>query len=65
MSQMELAAAASFTTAYVSRLERGLRSPSLDTIAEFAVALGTIASDLLDETERGMSAPDPIEEADG
>jgi transcriptional regulator with XRE-family HTH domain len=47
MTQAELAARASVSTAYVGRLERGGAAPGIDLVARLAAALGTIAADLL------------------
>lgn len=51
MTQMELAARAGLTNAFISRLEHGQSSPSLTTIVELAKALGTTGADLVAETE--------------
>ena len=49
MSQMELARSAGGSSSFVSQIERGLRGPTLNTIAGFAEALGVKVSDLLEE----------------
>lgn len=40
ISQAQLAARAGFTSAYISLLERGLRSPPLETVQRLAGAMG-------------------------
>ena len=40
LSQAQLAARAGFTAAYISLLERGLRSPPLETVQRLAGAMG-------------------------
>ncbi len=52
LSQEALAEAASLSNAYVSQLERGLKSPSLTAIAALARALKTTAAELVSEAER-------------
>ena len=52
MSQTELAARAGLSSSFVSRLENGLRGPTVETIVELANALETSASDLMREVER-------------
>lgn len=52
MSQMELAARAGLSSSFVSRMENGLRGPTVETIVELANALGMSASDLMREVER-------------
>lgn len=47
ISQMALAERADLSLTYVSELERGLSSPSLDTIVRVARAFGSSGSDLL------------------
>ena len=49
MSQRELALGAGVSSSFVSQLERGLRGPTLNTIAGLAEALGVKVSDLLEE----------------
>ncbi|HJN92654.1 MAG TPA: helix-turn-helix transcriptional regulator [Dehalococcoidia bacterium] len=52
MSQAALAEAADLSDAYISQLERGRNSPSLDAIAALANALNTTAATLVAEAER-------------
>lgn len=47
ISQLVLAERADLSLTYVSELERGLSSPSLDTIVQVARAFGASGSDLL------------------
>ena len=51
MTQLALAEEAGLSEGYVSQLERGLRSPSLEAIAELAHALKTNGSNLLDDAD--------------
>ena len=52
MTQLDLAEEAGMSESYVSKLERGLVSPSLEAIDTLARALGTTATDLVAEAER-------------
>jgi len=52
LSQEELAEALDMQQAAISRLERGIISPSLHTIGRIATALGTVPSALLQQTEQ-------------
>lgn len=52
MSQAALAEASGLSDSYVSQLERGLKSPSLDAIMAIANALNTTAATLVAEAER-------------
>lgn len=45
-----VAHAAGTSSSYLSRVERGLVSPSLDTVARIASALGVTPVSLMDET---------------
>ena len=47
MSQAELAEAATITPTYVTRLEAGLSSPNIDTVARLAEGLGVAVTELL------------------
>ena len=49
MTQIDLAEEAGLSEGYISQLERGLRAPSLEAIAELAHALKTKGSNLLDD----------------
>ncbi|MDM0053820.1 helix-turn-helix domain-containing protein [Variovorax sp. J22R115] len=55
LSQVELAEKAKLSSSYVSRVERGLTPPALDTICALADALRVRPSALMREAER-MSA---------
>ena len=46
-SQATLAAAATVSTSYITRLENGLVAPGIDLVARLAVALGVAVTDLL------------------
>ena len=47
-SQEKLAEKASLSTVFISRIERGIESPSVDNLVKIAKALGVRASDLVD-----------------
>ncbi|RYY22691.1 MAG: XRE family transcriptional regulator [Sphingomonadales bacterium] len=47
ISQEELADLAGVDRTYVSGIERGIRNPSIEIVARFAMTLGTTASQLL------------------
>ena len=49
MTQLDLAVEAGLSEAYISQLERGLKSPSLLAIVELAKALKIKGSGLLDD----------------
>jgi transcriptional regulator with XRE-family HTH domain len=51
LSQEELGFASEIHRTYISELERGLKNPSLTTIARLAEALKTRASTLVAESE--------------
>lgn len=51
LSQEDLAFEAEVHRTYISELERGLKNPSLLTIARLATALGTQASALVRDAE--------------
>jgi transcriptional regulator with XRE-family HTH domain len=52
MTQEELAFAASLDRTYISRLERNLKSPTLNTLLQLGDALGVPASTLVARVER-------------
>ena len=52
LSQEDLAAAAGLHSTYVSRLERGLRVPSLLVVEQLASALSKSLSELMLELEK-------------
>lgn len=51
LSQEELAHQAGVDRTFVSRLERGIRQPTITTLIGLAVALGCSATDLVHEAE--------------
>lgn len=53
LTQEELAFRADVHRTYVSMLERGKGSPTLDTLLELCAAMGIKASDLVRRIERG------------
>lgn len=52
ISQEELAARAGIHRTYVSQIERGLKSPTLQVLIQIANALDTTASSILEDIER-------------
>jgi transcriptional regulator with XRE-family HTH domain len=54
-SQEELAERSGLHRTYISQIERGLKSPSLRTIASLAKALGVPLTVLIEETSNRMS----------
>ena len=46
LSQETLALKANLTTSYIGMLERGLKSPTVDTLEKLAIALGVDIEDL-------------------
>ncbi len=52
LSQEELAFRAGLHRTYISQLERGMKSPSLETIGRIAKALKLTPSALIEKTER-------------
>lgn len=56
VSQEELAFRANVDRTFVSRLERGARQPTLTTLIGLGLALGTTATELVQETELELSA---------
>lgn len=54
VSQEELAFRAEIHRTYISQLERGLKSPTLNVILKLSRALGCLASRLVTEVEKRM-----------
>lgn len=54
ISQEELAARAGIHRTYVSQIERGLKSPTLQVLIQIANALDTTASSILQDIERDL-----------
>jgi transcriptional regulator with XRE-family HTH domain len=54
ISQEELALRADVDRTFVSRLERGIRQPTITTLMVIAKALGVHAADLVRETEMAL-----------
>ena len=52
LSQEELAFEAGVDRTFVSRLERGLKQPTITTLIGLGAALGVSAADLVRETEK-------------
>lgn len=52
ISQEELAFLAGVDRSFISRLERGIRQPSITTLIGLGLALGIPAADLVRETEK-------------
>jgi transcriptional regulator with XRE-family HTH domain len=48
-SQEKLAEKAGLSTVFISRIERGIESPSVDSLVKVARALGVRARDLLED----------------
>jgi transcriptional regulator with XRE-family HTH domain len=48
-SQEKLAEKADLSTVFISRIERGIESPSVDNLVKVARALGVQARDLVDQ----------------
>lgn len=55
VSQEELAFRAGVDRTYISRLERGVRQPTITTLIGLGAALGIPASELVSETERELA----------
>jgi len=55
LSQEELGFESGYHRTYISLLERGRKSPSLNTIFQLAAALGISPSDILRRTEARVS----------
>jgi len=49
VSQEEVAARAGVDRTYISILERGLKSPTVDTLEKICAALGTLPEHLIEE----------------
>jgi transcriptional regulator with XRE-family HTH domain len=49
LSQEKLAEKASLSTVFISRIERGIESPSVDNVVKIARALGVKVRDLVTE----------------
>ncbi len=56
LSQEGLALEAGVDRTFVSRLERGLRQPTITTVMALGEALGVSAADLVKETEKRFKA---------
>lgn len=54
ISQEELAGRAGIHRTYVSQIERGLKSPTLQVLIQIANALDTTASSILQEIEEAL-----------
>jgi transcriptional regulator with XRE-family HTH domain len=61
----ELASSAAISQGMLSRLERGDVSPSLDTLAQLAVALGTSCSALLRDPDQTASDAQLVKKGEG
>jgi transcriptional regulator with XRE-family HTH domain len=55
LSQEELGFESGYHRTYISLLERGRKSPSLNTVFQLAAALGVPPSEILRRTEDGIS----------
>jgi transcriptional regulator with XRE-family HTH domain len=55
LSQEELGFESGYHRTYISLLERGRKSPSLNTVFQLAAALGAPPSEILRRTENGVS----------
>jgi transcriptional regulator with XRE-family HTH domain len=55
LSQEELAARANIHRTYVSQIERGLKSPTLQVLSQIADALNISLSDILRKAEKECS----------
>jgi transcriptional regulator with XRE-family HTH domain len=55
LSQEELGFESGYHRTYISLLERGRKSPSLNTVFQLAAALGVRPSEILRRTEDGVS----------
>lgn len=54
ISQEELSFLADLSTSYVSRLERGIKSPTIGVVQKIAKALGVSVSELMRLVEESM-----------
>jgi transcriptional regulator with XRE-family HTH domain len=52
ISQEEVAERAGVDRTYVSRLERGLKSPTVETLERICAALGTLPERVIEEARR-------------
>lgn len=59
LSQEELADAAALHRTYVSQIERGIKSPSLETMRRLSVALGIPLHELVRDACRRVDSPTP------
>ena len=59
ITQEELAFRADVDRTFVSRLERGIRQPTITTLIGLSAALGITAADLVRETEAALLRPKP------
>ncbi len=59
LSQEALAMEANLDRTYPSMLERGLRSPTIDTVIELAAAIRVPAAALVERTVQEYKDPDP------
>ncbi|MCK6530604.1 helix-turn-helix domain-containing protein [Myxococcota bacterium] len=57
LSQEALAELAGLHRTYISLLERGQRSPSVEVVSVLAAALGTSASALISQAEERLRGP--------
>ena len=55
LSQEELGFESGYHRTYISLLERGKKSPSLNTVFQLGAALGVSTSEILRRTEDGVS----------
>ena len=62
LSQESLAAKAGLSVSYISMLERGQRSPPLDTLEQLARALGTRVADLIRARSHKAKGPKALPE---
>jgi transcriptional regulator with XRE-family HTH domain len=53
ISQEEVAERAGVDRSYVSILERGLKSPTLETLEKICAALGTLPESVIEDARRG------------
>src|SRR4029078_2947865 len=60
LTQQELCQKAGLSYSTLAKIERGaIRSPSVFTVANIAMATGTSVEDFLDMASRGLSSPVP------
>lgn len=60
LSQMDLADLSDLNTSYIGHLERGLKSPTLSTMAKLANALNVPLTQLVDFTDPKQSTSDAV-----